>query len=263
MSAKKAPAKGLVYYPASHRYKLDGEWVPGVTTIIGVLDKSKALIPWAAESVALFVADQPSAVDLMSEYGGHDPLVAFLKAIPNQRRDTAATRGTTFHDFAERILLGEEVEVPPEQVGMVESALTFLEDYKIEAPLVEAVVGSRAHQYAGKADMFANGAIWDWKSGKRIYPSTVFQLAAYAGAEFYIDADGKEQPLPECEAAYGVHIREDGYDVYPLKFGPDIYDEFLCIRRAFDINKRAEGNWKIQGTGYVGVPDPHNVEEVS
>jgi hypothetical protein len=254
MSAKKPPAKGLVFYPASHRYKLDGEWVQGATTIIGVLDKSKALMSWAAESVALFVADQPSTVDLMNQHGGHDPLVAFLKAIPNQRRDDAAARGTKFHDFAERILLGETVEVPPEQVGMVESALAFLDDYKIEPTLVEAVVGSREHQYAGKADLFANKAIWDWKSGKRIYPSTVFQLAAYAGAEFYVDADGKEQPIPECEAAYGVHIREDGYDVYPLRFGPDVFAEFVNILETFRINKRAEGNWKIPGTGYVGVP---------
>ena len=32
-----APTRGLKFYPSSHRYKLDGEWVPGVTTIIGEL----------------------------------------------------------------------------------------------------------------------------------------------------------------------------------------------------------------------------------
>lgn len=253
---------GLVFYPASHRYKLDGEWVPGATTIIGVLDKSKPLMTWSAGVVAEFIADQPSAVDLMNEYGGRGPLLAFLKAIPNQRRDDAASRGTTFHDFAERILLGEEVEVPPDQVGMVESALAFLEDYKIEpTAVVEAIVGSRTHQYAGKADLFANGAIWDWKSGKKIYPSTVFQLAAYAGADFMLDADGKEQPVPECGAAYGIHIREDGYSVYPLRFGPDVFAEFVNILETFRINKRAVGNWKVPGTGYVGVP--HVREDVA
>jgi len=144
----------------------------------------------------------------MNEKGGHDPLVAFLKAVPYQKRDNAAARGTTFHDLAERILLGQTVEVPPEQVGMVESALAFMDDYKIEPTLVEAMVGSREHWYAGKADLFANGAIWDWKSGKRIYASTAFQLSAYANAEFTVDGDGKEQPVPACDAAYGVHIRE-------------------------------------------------------
>jgi hypothetical protein len=260
MSAKPKP-NGLVYYPGAHRYKLDGEWVPGVTTIIGVLDKSRPFVSHAARTIAEYVADQPSTVDLMREHGGHDPLVAFLKAIPNQRRDTAGQRGTTFHDLAERILLGQSVEVPAEQVGLVESAIAFLEDYKIELPIVERVIGSREHQYAGKADLFANGAIWDWKTGKAIYASAAFQLNAYAGGEFMVGEDGKEHPVPECEAAYGVHIREDGYEVLPLEFGPRIFDEFLCIRKAFDINKRAEGNWKIPGTGYVGVP--HIREDVA
>ena len=67
--------------------------------------------------------------------------------------------------------------------------------------------------------------------------------------------------MPEIHESYGVHVREDGYSVHPLKFGPDIYAEFLVIRAAFDIHKRAEGNWKIPGTGYVGAP--HITEDVA
>lgn len=33
---------GLVFYPKSHRYKLDGAWVPGVTRLISEAD----LIAW-------------------------------------------------------------------------------------------------------------------------------------------------------------------------------------------------------------------------
>ena len=261
MSAKKADPKGLVFYPDSHRYKLDGAWVPGVTTIIGVLNKP-ALPKWSAGEVAEFVADNEEDVAALRRMG-RGPMVAALKGIPWQKRDSAAARGTKFHAFAEQILLGHEVEVPPEQVGLVESALQFMEDYKIEPTMVECVVGSRTHHYAGTADLFAQDAIWDWKSGKRIYASTAFQLAAYAGADFYLDADGKEQPVPHCEAAWGVHIKDDGYDVYPLKFGPDVFTEFVNIRESFEINKRAEGDWKIPGTGYVGIALPHNTEDVA
>jgi len=42
-----------------------------------------------------------------------------------------------------------------------------------------------------------------------------------------------------------------------------VFAEFLCIRRAFDINKRAEGDWRKPGTGYVGIALPHNTEEVA
>jgi hypothetical protein len=41
--------------------------------------------------------------------------------------------------------------------------------------------------------------------------------------------------------------------VHPLRFGRDVFDEFLTIRRAYDINKRAKGDWKRPGSGYVGI----------
>ena len=241
---------GLKFYEASHRYKLDGAWVPGVTTILGVLDKP-GLRKWAASSVAEYVADNPGAVDHLRD-AGRGPMVAALKEVPWQKRDDAATRGTTFHDLAEKIARGEEVDVPEPLVPLVEHALQFMDDYDIEPQLIEACVGSREHQYAGKLDLIANDAIWDWKSGKRIYPTFAFQLAAYAFAEFHGE-NGNEQPLPPVNAAYGVHIRADGYDVYPLEFGPQVFQEFITIRNAYDINKRAEGNWRIPGSGYVGV----------
>lgn len=251
---------GLRFYSSSHRYKLDGEWVPGVTTILGVLNKP-ALPKWAAATVAEYVADHREAVEHLYA-AGRAPMVAALKETPWQRRDDAAARGTTFHDFAERIAKGEEVDVPDEQVGLVESCLAFMEDYDIGADaLAEVCVGSREHRYAGKVDLFANGAIWDYKSGKRIYASTAFQLVAYANAEFITDGEGgPETPLPPVEAAYGVHIRTDGYDVYPLAFGPDVFAEFVAIRHAFEANKRAEGDWRRPGSGYVGLPQIPNTQ---
>jgi len=252
-----APTPGLVFYPKTHRYRLDGEWVPGVTTIIGVLDKP-ALPKWSAGQVAEFVADNADAIEALRTMG-RQPMVNALRAMPWQKRDDAAARGTTFHDFAERIIRGEKVEVPPEQVGMVASALAFMDEWLIEPVLVEQAVASREHKWAGTLDLVAESkkglGIFDWKSGKRIYASAAFQTNAYANGSRFYD-DGTEHPLTDLgiEAAYGVHIRDDGYDVLPLRYGPDIYAEFLVIRAAFDIHKRAEGDWRIPGTGYVGAP---------
>lgn len=265
---------GLKFYEASHRYKLDGAWVPGVTTILNVIDKP-GLKKWAASSVAEYVADHREAVEHLYA-AGRGPMVAALKETPFQRRDDAAARGTTFHDFAERILKGEEVDVPDEQVGLVEAALAFVEDYRIEPVAIEQAVASREHKYGGKFDLIADfthpntgdrmRGIFDWKSSKRIYASTSFQNVAYSGAEF-MGTDGNEQPIPDVEASFGVHIRADGYDVHPLVFGPGVFDEFLAIRRTFDANKRAEGNWKVLGSGYVGIalqlPQETNTQQES
>lgn len=248
--------QGLVFYPASHRYKLDGEWVPGVTTINNVLSKP-GIAKWAASSVAEYVAANRPAVGHLYE-GGHGPMVAFLKETPWQQRDDAADRGKILHKYAEQLLRGEDVDVPEVHVPVMESALQFLEEWGIQPVLIEQACASREHKWGGTLDLVADHnhgprAIFDWKSGKRIYASTSFQLSAYAHAEFY-GTNGDEHPMAELgiEAAYGVHIRADGFDVYPLEFGPHVYNEFLAIRQVFDINKRAEGDWREPGSGYVG-----------
>lgn len=255
---------GLVFSPGNHRYWLDKKPVPGVTTILGVLDKP-GLRKWAASSVAEYVADHREAVEHLYA-AGRGPMIGALKETPWQKRDDAADRGTKLHDYAENLLRGEEVDVPDDLVPVIENALRFLEVWDINPILIEEAVGSREHQYAGKFDIIAayrnplNGrrgtAIFDWKSGKAIYASAAFQLAAYAFAEFY-GQRGDEHPLPPVDASFGVHIRADGFDVHPLRFGRDVFDEFLVIRRAYDINKRAEGNWKQPGSGYVGVSVDH------
>jgi hypothetical protein len=257
------PTRGLKFYPASHRYKLDGEWVPGVTTILGVLDKP-GLRKWAASSVAEYVADHRDAIEHLYD-AGRGPMVAALKETPWQKRDDAATRGNVLHDYAEALLNDQDVIVADEHVAVIEAALQFMDDWKVRPVSVEQACASREHRYAGTWDLVADvtdpdtgverRAILDWKSGKRIYAGACFQMNAYAFSEFYGADPDTEKPTAELgvEAAYGVHIRADGYDVHEVRFGRDVYDEFLVIRKAFDINKRAEGDWKQPGSGYVAA----------
>jgi hypothetical protein len=256
-----APEKGLRFYPASHRYKLDGEWVPGVTTILGNAIPKPGLTKWAAKSVAAYVASNRETIEHL--YGmGELPMVEALKNVPWQDRDEAANKGTAVHDFAERIINGEDVDVPEYLQGHVESCITFLETYDVRPVLVEACVGSRKHRYAGKLDLVAEStlggplSIMDYKTSRSgIYAETAYQLAAYAGAEFYGEG-GDEHPMDALPitTAYGIHIRADGYDVLPLRFGPDVFNEWVTLVESSRAIARAQGNWKIPGTGYVGLP---------
>jgi hypothetical protein len=251
---------GLVFYDKAHRYKLDGQWVPGVTTILGVLDKP-AIPKWAAGQVAEYVADNPAGVEVLRGMG-RVPMVQALKNLPWQKRDDAGTRGNVLHDYAEQLLNGEEVDIDDEHVPVMEAALAFMEDWHIEPLLVEAPVASREHHWAGTLDLIARYThpvsghqgvcIADWKSGKALYAEYALQMAAYAHAEFAL-VDGLEVPVPPCDTALGVQIRADGYDCRPMEFGPHVYDEFLTIRKTYDIAKRARGDWKIPGSGYVGL----------
>lgn len=256
----RTPKRGLKFSPGNHRYYLDGKPVPGVTTILGCLDKP-AIPKWAAKTVAQYVADNPDAVETLRTLGASG-MVKALAEIPWKKRDDEGARGTTLHDYAERLLKGEEVDVDDELVPVVEHALQFMDDWQIEPLLIEVAVGSREHWYAGTLDLIAayrrpdtgheGVAIFDWKSGKALYPEYAWQFNAYAFAEFH-GLDGDEHPLPECDGAFGVQIRADGYDVAPMAFGPDVFDEFLAIRRTYDVVKRGRGDWKVPGSGHVGV----------
>lgn len=258
---------GLKFYPASHRYKLDGQWVPGVTTILGDAIPKPALPKWSAKSVAEYVARNRETVERLWSIG-ENAVTAALKEVPWAERDAAGRRGTEVHDLAERYVMGHEVDVPEEIVGHVESCAAFIEDWDIKPVLVEAVVGSREHQYAGKLDLVAESsraplAIFDWKTARSgIYSETAYQCAAYAFAEFHGE-NGDENPLPTIEASFGVHLRADGYDVYPLRFGADVFAEFALLCQSRLAIKRAQGDWRTPGTGYVGIAIDHETERES
>lgn len=251
--------KGLKFYPDDHRYLLDGEPVDSVTTILKNSIPKESLIKWAAKSVAEWVAaNEPEVSDLYRSQP--ERMVARLKDVPFAKSAQAAFNGTHFHDLIERYLRGESIDVPDHMRGHFNAALQFIQDWKIEPVLIEAAIGSREHRYAGKFDLIADSqhserAIFDWKtSGSGIYFETAFQLNAYAFAEFHGE-DGDEQPMSDVGVrnAYAVHIRGDGYEVVPMKFGPDVFDEFVHLMNSARILARAEGNWRVPGSGYRGV----------
>lgn len=227
-----------INYGRGHGYKIDGQKVDGVTTIIKDGLPKPALMYWSARTVAEYVADNLDQVAGMGDMG-RASIVAALKEIPWTKRDQAAAKGTEVHALAERIANGEEVEVPDELAGYVEACVAFLDDYQVETIRIEAPVGSRRWRYGGTADLLAAAtlpdgtrvrAVWDYKtSASGIWPDVSLQLAAYRNAEMYLDANDAEQDLAALdlsETAYAVWLRSDGYDVYPVQVGEAAFKTF-------------------------------------
>jgi hypothetical protein len=210
-----------------HWYKLDGEKVDGVTTVIGNGIPKPALMPWAAREVATFAADN---LELLGQLD-RDARIDLLKGAHYRDRDRAARRGTEVHTLAERLIRDEEIDVPDELVGHVDSYLAFLRDFNPQPILVEAVVGNRTHKWMGTLDLLAKVGdrtlLMDIKTTRSgIYGETALQLAAYRFAEFYLDADGNEQPMPPSDGCAAIWVRADGYDLVPVEAGPDTYRTF-------------------------------------
>lgn len=288
--AKKAPAKRAAKPKApkpptrrqnhgnGHSYYLDGAKAPGVTTIIGDGMPKPALINWAAGAVADFVADRihvapdgtvdasrlvaevrQLAVENRKSMTEWSPTLAgyLLKGLPNRNRDAAANKGTKVHKLAEQLIAGEEVLVPDELKGHVDSYVDFLEQMDPDPVAVEGVGISRRHRYMGTFDLLAeiDGlglALLDIKTSRSgIFPETALQIAAYRYCETYLDEDGLEQPMPDVEFTGAVWVRADGWDLHPVRADEAAHRQFLYARETKKFLDAERGTW-VQDASHRG-----------
>lgn len=211
----------LKFSPGNHSYKLDGKKVQGVTTILNLAMPKPAIAPWAAKTIAEWIADNESGVEQLRGMG-RGPMISAIKGIPWETRDQAAIKGTDVHAIAEKLIHGESVEVPAHIVDHVKGYADLIDAFGIEPILTEVSVGNRKRWYAGRVDAFVklNGEIWclDWKTSKGVYGETSLQTAAYARSEFYVNdgAPDEEFPIPEASRIGVVHITDSGSTLHNL-----------------------------------------------
>lgn len=243
----------------NHRYAWMGdEKVPGITTVIKMLDKSDVLAGWAKRETAKAAIRNLDTLTRMVAEGGTLNAVNWLKGMPGYQRDTAADIGTAVHGIAERIALGETPDVPDELVPFVRSyARGFLERYqpRFHPDYTEYMVYSEEWRYGGTMDAAVriDGDVWliDYKTGgdKSIglaerdfpYPETALQLAGGRYADFMgRPGDPERHPLPPVTRCGVVAITRDDAQLIEYDVTPQEFEVFLALRRAYDFkNKRA------------------------
>jgi hypothetical protein len=231
-----------------HWYKIDGSKADGVTTLIGDGFPKPSLVGWAARTVAEYVADHVDAVIGMRDMDRRS-IVDALKYRHNTVSTEAAVRGTRVHALADRLAAGQEIEVPDELAGHVDSYVRFLDEWKPTTVLTETTVGSYKWRYAGTFDLIADlpdgrRILFDLKtSGSGIYPEVALQLAAYRYADVYLDG-GAEKNLTDLGVTDSMVVwcRSDGYDVYHVDTSPAVFNDFLHVATVARCRKaRAEG----------------------
>ena len=146
-------------------YKLqDGTIVPGVTTILGILNKP-ALVPWA-NKLGLQGIDSSKYVDEKAKIGtlAHQMIADYLKGVTT---DTS--------------------EYSKVQIDQAENAtLSFFEwekTHPIEPVLIEERIVSEEYRFGGTIDCLArlNGELCliDFKTSRGIFPEMLIQVVAY------------------------------------------------------------------------------------
>jgi hypothetical protein len=228
----------------NHSYQINGQKAVGVTTAISKGLPKPALMFWAAKTTAEEALDLLSMNQLQrslfyqdKNINGRADLLDYLKKSPIRQRDDAAVRGTKVHHLAEKLVFDQEVEVPEEIVGHVESVAKFLDQWQVRPLLVEKTVGSYQWGYAGTFDMVGElpdgrRVLFDYKTGRSgIWADTALQLAAYRWADSYVADDGLEIPMKEVgiDECKAVWIRADGYDVIPLVTDGTVLKAFLHV----------------------------------
>lgn len=210
----------------NHSYRLDGEKIPGVTSVIKVLDKP-ALVGWAAKQSASY------AIENWAELGDL-PLMERATKIEKARFDTtkkATTRGHRIHEFGDRLSRGESVEVPDEYRGPAEAYAKFLDDWEMETVVTETPVCHTEYRYGGTFDAIGRSprlgqVMLDIKTGKGVYAETALQMAGYRFADLMID----DEPMIDTDGAYVAHVLGDTVDLVPIKQDDSITAAFLyCL----------------------------------
>lgn len=163
---------------------VNGKRKSGVTTFIGVKDKSAGLVSWATDLCRDYLCEILDAGKKITE---EDIAVAYC--LHAQRKTEAANIGTEVHNWVEAHIKGENPEMPKSkeaQIG-VNAFLDWESENKVKYISTERVVYSKKHDFIGKMDIEAmvNGkrCLIDIKTSNDLRNDYLMQTAAYVRAD--------------------------------------------------------------------------------
>lgn len=240
-----------------------GRYLKSVTTILKEGSPKRGLTFWAGNIVAKTAMDNlPRLVQASMDPEEAQKAYNWLRFAHERHLNEKADTGSAVHKLIEAKILG--LPVPAELVAdhtlrpYIAHFEAFVQDWEVEFEASEMVVASYRDDYAGTLDYIirspriarAIGApddaliIGDTKTAgnsldertsdgliKGVYPEAGVQMAAYRAAEYGWLRDGSRVELPHTyHIGVVLHLRPDGYRLYPLRCGDDIYQVFLQIK---------------------------------
>lgn len=276
----------LRYHKVDHIYYLREEQnlipLDGVTTVVHIIDKSFALMPWACKMMAERL--KLTLPQTVTQYASSGDLTVFDKWIDSaksahtDKKEDAAEVGRLAHDWLERLIKSmlesksektEEIlaNFPADEraANCDVAALDWMHQHNVRWIATERKVFSKLYRYAGTMDGLAlvdscdnplccpskytdHLSLIDWKSSNHLYIEYLFQTAAYKAAY--------EEEFPEQKIIDRWILRlgkEDGeFDPWylgPETFEIDLYGFLTCQRLYQTVDKvqRRMDEWK----GYV------------
>ena len=152
---------------------------PSVTTIIGLLDKSAALIPWAQRMTISYIQDHWAECKSLEGHALSNFFELAQKESTRTKED-AASYGTDLHKLLEQAIKGEaitsEARDDVEFYCAIDGIVKRSKAWRTEIPVVHEQAC-----FAGSADLYdaESHTLYDLKTSKRVYDAHYMQIAAY------------------------------------------------------------------------------------
>ncbi|WP_433235373.1 hypothetical protein ACQPYK_25230 [Streptosporangium sp. CA-135522] len=247
---------------------VSGVLLRSVTTILNQGSAHEALVFWAAKVTAETAMDNVVEMVAASRTEeGRAEFVKWLKQEPNRRKDERADVGSAVHKLVECKILGEPAPIRllanPELRPYIDHFNRWVAEWEIDFEASEMVVAHYEDEYAGTLDyLFRSRKVakkfgvssdtifaGDTKTGGEldgrtydgnvhgVYPEAGLQMAAYRKAPWGWLRDGERIPLPpRHDMGVILHLRPEGYNLYPARCGDDMYEVFQTIRRIAEFS---------------------------
>lgn len=202
----------IKFFPDSHIYMVDGKRVSGVTTYLGIIDKSRPLIIWATELCRDFLLEKFAMSTLTEED------IYRASTLHEEKKAEAGAVGDEAHNWVEKYIQGESVEMPERKE--VQLAINAFLDWeaanKVKFLSSERVVYSKKHGYVGKMDIEAKVGgklcLIDIKTSNGLYNSYLLQTAAYVRAD-------EEESGRKYQGRWLIRLAKETEEEYNARMG--------------------------------------------
>lgn len=189
------------YGRSTRFYDVDGQKYPSVTAILGAINKP-ALVNWAAKQEREMVLGAVRRLLVDPQVKRDNFILSLESAVGKEKAHSkalaaAGTIGSEAHSYVEWHLrrqlkqeAGPEPQISEKALWAAMACQDWMRSVNLSVSLVENVVYSKRHGYAGTLDIAGDidhragrlTIIGDFKTGKAIYREAHLQVAAYAHA---------------------------------------------------------------------------------
>lgn len=250
-----------------YKCPITGAMLRSVTTILNQGSPKEALIHWAGNLVAETAFEYlPKLVRASLRPDTQREVYDWLRRAHTRKKDERADLGTAVHQIIEAKVLDEPIPQAllddDEMRPFVAAFDEFVRDWQITFTASEMVVADYDEEFAGTLDYLLRSPLLasvlgcapdmdipgDTKTGgeldertydgglKGVYPEAGVQMSAYRKAKYGWLRDGTRVELPpRHDIGVVLHLRPEGYRLYPVRCGDDVFEAFRSIRKVAEF----------------------------